>query len=228
LTRSGYAAWIQDDTRGARGIRDNGDQRHEAGGADLDPWFLHVAGDMLAWRYGEQIVVHDLGPDAPGTREPGPLMRIGDVFFDAAQPPQSGWQIYARVAGGRRVALGAPWSFGWSSSFADGLDALLVSGSFVAVRDTSYSTGSPGPGEVRVFDLARGTQRTLCRAEVGVGAFILTEAGRVACVTSIPFVNRIESEGVVLDQGRGVDGLARRGDRLVWLHDGVERSAPLP
>jgi hypothetical protein len=150
-------------------------------------------------------------------------MGIGQIRFDAAA------KLYARGPGGRRMQLGRPWSFGWSSSIADGLDAIVVNGTTVAVRDTSYSTGSPGPGELRVFDLARNTVRTLCRASLGVGEFVLTEAGRVACVTSIPFINRIESEGVVLDEGgRGVHGLTRRGDRLVWYHDGVERTAPLP
>src|SRR5918997_49491 len=141
-------------TAAARSIGDNGDQTHEGGGPDLDPWFLHVAGDALAWRYQDgRIVAHDLGPSAPGRRRPGPLMRIGEIRFEAAA------KLYARGPGGRRMQLGRPWSFGWSSSFADGLDAIVVNGTTVAVRDTSYSTGSPGPGELRVFDLARNTVR---------------------------------------------------------------------
>jgi hypothetical protein len=49
-------------------------------------------------------------------------------------------------------------------------------------------------------------------------------------LTSPDATFEIRSDGTVLDRGEGidVDSLARRGDRLVWVHDGVERTAPLP
>jgi hypothetical protein len=134
------------------------------------------------------------------------------------------------------MRLGAPTTACLSSSGCSGIDALQVANPFVAVRDAFYSAGDSG-GEIRVYDLARRSRRVLCHTSGlrgGVGSFVLTGTGRVACALVDDYADRsttqIRAENTVLDQGAGIDAdsLARRGDRLVWLHDGVERSAALP
>jgi hypothetical protein len=173
LNRSGLAVFYARTAVGWE-LRGNGDELYECLGDD--PRFLHLAGGAIACRTARYIGLHDLGDDTSATPRPGRLMTIGDVRFDADRS-----HVYAGLAGRRRMRLGDLSSWGWSSSAAGGIDALIVRGHFVAVREFSYYTGSPGAGEVRVYDLARRTRRTACQAEFGVGDFTLTEAGAVTC-----------------------------------------------
>ena len=57
---------------------------------------------------------------------------------------------------------------------------------------------------------------------------MLTETGRTVCLDFVNGTLRVVAEGVVLDEGRKIAALQRRGDRVYWTNDGVERSAPLP
>jgi hypothetical protein len=164
----------------------------------------------------------------------GTLLRVGDLRFAVRRGRL--WLRGPLGARGRRTLLGLPISACSSSSGCAGIDALQVAGRFVAVRERSHAAGESG-GEIRVYDLARDRKRATCRSHGrhgGVGSFVLTDTGRVACAligdTSDASRDQIRAEGVVLDQGSGIDieSLVRRGDRLVWLYDRAERSAPLP
>ena len=57
---------------------------------------------------------------------------------------------------------------------------------------------------------------------------MLTETGRTVCLDFVNGTLRVVAEGVVLDEGPKIAALQRRGDRVYWTNDGVERSAPLP
>ena len=80
---------------------------------------------------------------------------------------------------------------------------------------------------VIVHDLRTGISATVCGYDVE--RYVITDAGKVACGGHDDSA-WISVEGLVIDEGPGVDpsSLTRRGDTLVWLHDGVERTAPLP
>jgi hypothetical protein len=85
-------------------------------------------------------------------------------------------------------------------------------------------------GAVTVTDLRSRARRTTCRAEQ-VGDYVVVEDGAVACLVEVgdfPYTQEIRSEGALLDSGTGMSRLRRRGGEIVWLHDGAERTAPLP
>lgn len=84
-----------------------------------------------------------------------------------------------------------------------------------------------GLGAVTVTDLRRRTRRTTCSSD-RVGEYVVTGDGAVACLVEVGDALEIRSEGELLDAGTGISGVHRRGEQLVWLHDGAERTAPLP
>jgi hypothetical protein len=195
---------------------------------DIDPSVLGLAGNSVAYRQADTF---RLAPFDDTEVSDGTLLRVGDMRFTVRRD-----RLWLHARSARRAMLGDPSGACLSSSGCSGIDALQVAGRFVAVRDRSYHSGDSS-GEIRIYDVARGSKRTTCRTQGlhgGLGSFVLTDAGSVACAVSYyspdPPEVQIRSEGVVLDRGLGIDdeSLVRRGDRLVWLHDGVERSAPLP
>jgi hypothetical protein len=202
---------------------------------DIDPSVLGLAAISIAYKQGDTFRLAALW-EAEATD--GPLLRVGEVRFTVVHRRFGVWPRVSAGLGvnGREMRLGAPTTACLSSSGCSGIDALQVANPFVAVRDAFYSAGDSG-GEIRVYDLARRSRRVLCHTSGlrgGVGSFVLTGTGRVACALVDDYADRsttqIRAENTVLDQGAGIDAdsLARRGDRLVWLHDGVERSAALP
>jgi hypothetical protein len=208
--------------------------RQYANAPDIDPSVLGLAAVSVAYEQGDTFRLAAL-EEAEVTD--GTLLRVGDVRFTAVHRRFGVWRrLLARPGvNGTAMSLGAPTSACVSSSGCSGIDALQVAGRFVAVRDRFYSSGDSG-GEIRVYDLARHRRRDICRTpgvSGDVGSFVLTDTGKVACVVldyGIVSTAQVRAEGAVLDQGAGIDAdsLVRRGDRLVWLNDGVARSAPLP
>jgi hypothetical protein len=202
---------------------------------DIVPSVLGLAAISIAYKQGDTFRLAALW-ETEATD--GPLLRVGEVRFTVVHRRSGVWpRLSARLgAHGREMWLGAPTTACLSSSGCSGIEALQVAGAFVAVHDGFHRAGDSG-GEIRVYDLARRRRRVLCHTSGlrgGVGSFVLTATGRVACALVDDYADRstteIRAENTVLDQGAciDVDSLARRGDRLVWLHDGVERSAPLP
>jgi hypothetical protein len=196
---------------------------------DIDPSVLGLAGMSVAYRQGDTFRI---APFEETNVSDGTLLRLDDLRFTVRRGRL--WLHAGPGADRRTVLLGDPISACVSSSGCAGIDALQVAGRFVAVRDRFYDTGESG-GEIRVYDLVRHRTRTACRSPGrfgSVGSLVLTDTGLVACVLVDDLADRhaVRAEGVVLDRGPGIDAesLMRRSDRLVWLHDGVERSAPLP
>jgi hypothetical protein len=202
-----------------------------ASAPDIDPSVLGLAGISVAFLQGETF---RLAPFDEAKVTDGTLLRVGDVRFTVRRGRL--WLHAPPGAERRRLPLGYPMSACLSSSGCEGIDALQVTDRFVAIRDRFYATGESG-GQIRVYDVARGRRRTTCRSRGlhgDVGSFVLTDTGLVACalegVSADATEDQIRAEGVVLDQGPGidVDSRMRRGDRLFWFHDGLEQSAPLP
>jgi hypothetical protein len=203
-----------------------------ASGVDIDPRFLAFAGSTVAWRRGPTYELSAL-EDAIGL-PPGRLFRIGRLRVEAREV-RSRYSISTRLwairPGRRPLRLGEPKSVCVSSSGCSGISALQVAGRYLATVDMSYGVGG-SYDDVKVYDLRHGTRRRECDFDLGgVYAFVLTDAGGLACAVDIDFKQRqIVSGGAVIDEGEGIDlwSLRRDGDRLVWLHDGAGRSAPLP
>jgi hypothetical protein len=231
LYPQGVAAWI---ARRPDGRQDLGstDDTPFIGGGGVEPRSVRLAADVIAYRRGngiEDIVLDSVHP-VPDSR----LGRLGRVVVALRR----GDLVTARLAGGiRRVELGRTMSQCFSSSGCGGVDRVEVRGRFAAGRETSLDfANSYYEGHITVGDLRSGARRAACRS-FRVQSFVVTGAGAVACALEPaldgnrrPGTPRIVAEDEVLDKGPGIDlsSLRRRGGELVWLHDGAERTAPLP
>jgi hypothetical protein len=232
LARSGIAAYIADfGPQGDRVVQDT-DGGIYARGARLDPAFLRLAGSTVAWRVGS---TYEFSALEERQSPPGTLLVLDRVRVEAIV---SAHRTELRARYGRRptVPLGEPKSVCGSSSGCSGIDALQSVGHFLAARYFATSLNDVS-GRLTIHDLRTGQDRILCRRVYSgyVRAFVLTGRGTAACTVSLngvgaPQVHEIRAEGRLLDRGPGIDpdSLHRRGDRLVWLNDSVERTAPSP
>ena len=223
LYRSGIAAYA---ARSSSGWVEVGSTMAAwgANGADIAPGFVAMSGYVLAWRRagGLEVQVEDGYPALPRR----PLLR-GRVTV--AVDGES--ELRARLRGRRSVALGEATSACISPSGCGGVDRLQFAGDHVAARwGRANHVAQQYAGEVTLADLRKRSRRTTCRSS-RVHEYVLTDGGAVACLVDVgdfPFSQEIRSEGAVLDAGIEITGLRRRGEELVWLHDGAERTAPLP
>lgn len=186
---------------------------------------IGVKGGINGYRVGRDVTLFDAEADAgPIARlaSSGTIMRVGDVRITVDD-----FTVSARQGKGPSFVLGRPQRLD-SCDYRGG----CVGWSYVSVYDDRILQSQYDLighwGITTAFALATGQPREVCAGDPH--SRVTTESGRVACGQSGRTANEIVSEGVVLDAGPGVDptSLARRGDELVWLHDGAERTAPLP
>jgi hypothetical protein len=192
-----------------------------ADGPDISPGFVAMAAYVLAWRRGGGLEVQfeDGYPALPSR----PLLR-GRITVGV----HDGHWLRAHLRGRHPVGLGEATTPCISSSGCSGIDRLQFAGDNVAARRWDADpVADQWEGAVTVTDLRRRTRRTTCRSD-RVGEYVVTGDGAVACLVEVDDTLEIRSEGAVLDAGTGISDLRRRGDDLVWLHDGAERTAPLP
>jgi hypothetical protein len=223
LYRSGIAAYAArapgghvaiNTTAGAWGFEGN----------DISPGYVAMAGYVLAWRRsdGLEVQFEDGYPAWPAR----PLLR-GRVTVDV----NDGSWLRARLRGRRPVALGEAASPCISSSGCSGVNRIQIAGRFAAARSWDADpVAEQYVGAVTVADLRTRSRRTTCRSEQ-VHEYVLTDDGAMACLVNtgeFPHSQEIRSEGEVLYAGTGISDLHRRGEELVWLHGGTERTAPLP
>jgi hypothetical protein len=197
---------------------------------NVDPASLVLAGATIAWRAGgEAIQVRQL--DFFKSRKTIPFLRVGDVRLTMRASV-----LYAQVGGSPARKLGYGLGQCESSSGCAGVAMVQAAGRFLAVGEASIDFDGDRRA-LAVRDLQRGTTRTACDPGRSAtyfwgtyGALVLTDRGAIACGMTVRGIPRIQSENTVLDEGAGLDSetLVRRGDQLVWTHNGVERTAPLP
>ena len=201
-----------------------------ARGFDIDPRVLRYAGWVIAYRRtsGYELAGTDeLSPAGDGTLARRGRMRLG----------VRGRELWARIGpGGRRLGLGSAIGSCTSPSGCNGVDGVRLQPRFAAARINLYDYGS-SVGWVTVGDPRARERHTTCRA-YAVRSYVLFADGAVACAViqragpgeAYDARRQVLGEGAVLDEGPGIalDSLRRRGDELVWRHDGAERTAPLP
>ena len=231
LTAGGVAAYIARLPTGEYEVGAPALTFEAARGRDIDPRYLRIAGNVLAWREGRAFGVVWLpeGPAAPARV----LASNRTVVLEAR-----GFELLARRhGGGRRVPLGNAICDCISSSGNAGVTTVAVAGRFAAARYAS-SAFREGRSEDRitVADTTEASTRETC-VSGGIRSFLVTAEGGVACAVEAEFdtsirrrTRQIRSEDAVIDEGPGIDlrSLHRRGAEIVWRHDGAERTAPLP
>ncbi|MDA0181001.1 hypothetical protein OJ997_11900 [Solirubrobacter phytolaccae] len=204
----------------AGGLGLYGTDHVEYGARGADPRFLWLKGHVLGTLVDGVHTLQGLDDDSPSAAN-GTLFTQGKIRIDVR-----GQQLTARHGSEPPVALGEGMgSCSSSPSGCGGIQTLrFAADRFVA---TWYVNADPygQPRAFTVHDLETRTQREPCPRVVSV---VFTEAGRVACVVVVRNTLQVVSEGVVLDEGLKLAALERRGDRIHWTNDGVERSAPLP
>lgn len=223
LYRSGIAAYAAR-TPGGRVIINTTAGAWGADGPDISPGFVAMSGYVLAWWRdgGLEVQLEDGYPALP--RRP---LRRGRITVGT--DGEDG--LRARLRGRRPVRLGEAMFPCISPGGCSGVDRLQLAGDHVAARYRSADhINQQYEGLLMVADLRARTCRTACRSSE-VHEYVLTDDGAIDCLVDAgesPFTQEVRSEGAVLDAGTGISDLRRRGDDLVWLHDGAERSAPLP
>lgn len=190
-----------------------------ATGPDIDPSFIGLGGGVLAWSTGGLVHLQSI---ARGTQR-RLLLRRGDVRIVMGSRG-----VVAQLDGRRAVTLDAPLQpcdMGPGSCY--GIDQLLLAGRFVATRYVDANLGGQ-PALLTVVDLESGRSGHPCPGHVE--SFVVTETGAAACGQPTADGGKIVSNGAVVDEGPGVasGSLRRRGDLLVWLDGGQERTAPIP
>lgn len=213
---TGIAAYIAESLRGGQVLEDTAGWDY----GSVSTTSLAFRGTVLALRGDDGYGLVGLDTES----EPAPngrLLTEGRIRIDV-----HGDQLFARRGGERPLDLGQALTDCLSPEGCFGVARLhLRSDRFVATRYISASMGGQ-PDRFTIYDLDTRRSRQPCS---NVAAVVLTDAGRIAC-GQWGASSRILSEGTVLDDGPDVDpySLHRRGDQLVWLRGGVERTAPLP
>ncbi len=184
---------------------------------------LGLKGTILAYRVGSVVTMIDTWSDADSFQQAtnGTVLRVGDIRFAVDVGGVS-----VRRGGGKPIAIGGPVLHNCRTrSDCSGWRTITVAGGRVVLP--GIDLGANGTN-VTVHDLSAGTSRVVCAPDVK--SSVITDTGKVACGLWDIKGKQIVSEGVVLDSGPSVDpaSLVRRGDELVWLSGGVERTAPIP
>ena len=168
-----------------------------------------------AYRFQDRVA--EESPTAPD----GTLLRRGAVRISVRNVSR----LVGQRTGGKPVDLGEALVECVSSSGCSGITWLELAGDRYAATIYTDATGGGQPIDLTIFDLATGKSRRPCNDPSG---YVLTETGRTVCLDYVNGTLRVVAEGVVLDEGPKIAALQRRGDRVYWTNDGVERSAPLP
>ena len=222
--RSGVAAYASQDPSGRVEINTT-DGAWGAEGADIDPGFVGLAGSVLAWRRAGGIEMQDEGLElAPFAQT---VLR-GRITIEVDHYSE----LRAHLGNRRPVALGDAATPCISSSGCSGVNRIQIAGDHVAARDWQADpVASQYAGAVTVADLRGRTRRVTCRSQE-VHEYVVTEEGAVACLIDAgeppSSTQEVRSENAVLDSGTGISALRRLGGEIVWRHDGIERTAPLP
>jgi hypothetical protein len=223
LTDGGVAAYIARRRDGELEVGSTGFD-FTVHGPGFDPRHLRIAGRLIAWRsdgaYGAGAFT--TGPAAGR----GPIGSNRTVVLEARRD-----ELIARPSDGfgGAVRIGRVACECISSSGGSGVDDVRLAGPLAAARFSAadFRSGTDR-GHVVLADTRTGDRRETCAGEA-VGSYVVTSIGGLACAVSGD-VRQIRSGGAVIDEGRGIDlrSLRRRGEQIVWRHDGAERTAPLP
>jgi hypothetical protein len=201
----------------------------------IDPASLGLARELIAYRYGDTYHLAHAGYEGDAIAARRTLIREGSLRIEAV-PRRWRSSLLVAHSGAQRRRLGEATNPCISPSGCAGVDALQIAGRFVAVRIRS-SNPDYSAGAVTVHGLDAGRGRRDCAGRGSVGDFVVTEAGALACAVTPwdpdnpgPLVPEIRAGGAIIARAEGIDirSLHRRGDELVWLEDGAERTAPLP
>jgi hypothetical protein len=205
----------------------NGYVRYES--RAIDPASVRLAAGTIAWREGPLLQLRHLVED--DLRERVALTRFGDVRLTVGRRA-----LYAQRGDGPRIKLASALNECESSSGCGGSTSMQLAGAYLA---TVYLDAGAGESQswIVLNNLAGGKVVSVCELgyESGltpneIGSYVVTDTGGVACATESAGRRQIRTATATLDEGPGIDttSLTRRGDQLVWLHDGVEKTAPLP
>ena len=204
---------------GTLGLFDTTGEEFDARGAH--PSVLGQQGQVLMTGVGSAYRFQDRVAEESPTAPDGTLLRRGAVRISVRNVSR----LVAQRTGGAPVELGEALVECVSSSGCSGISGLELAGDRYAATSDTDATGGGQPVELTIFDLATGRSRRPCNDPRG---YVLTETGRTVCLDYVNGTLRVVAEGVVLDEGPKIAALQRRGDRVYWTNDGVERSAPLP
>jgi hypothetical protein len=177
----------------------------------------------LGYSAGGEVEFYSAGGDESFPNRPatdGTLLTAEGVRFYV-----SAHGMRVRRDGGRWVNIaGRPVGDANTPSSAEGWAPMRVAKDKLVVP--FYDRGG---GFVWRYDLITGERTDACPTGT-VQRHVITEAGKVACTTYVEQGVQVVSENVTVDSGPSIDprSLVRRGDLLVWLNGGAERTAPIP
>jgi hypothetical protein len=184
---------------------------------------IGLRGTTFVYRVGTQVIATQIKDVLDRRATDGTLLQIGGVRLDVKRG-----KLRARSGNGPGMSIDGQ-ATGWrctSQTDCAGWGTIQVVGSRVVVPDTSLG----GNGTlVTAYDLLAGRSTKPCAGDAR--SIVVTDTAKVACGQWAPDGERqIVIEGVVLDSGPGVYiySLTRRGDQLVWVNGGVEKTAPIP
>jgi hypothetical protein len=225
IARTGLTAYIATSAGGRRRVGVLGGYSVDPG-ASADPRFLAVAGGIVAYRDASGVHVFDSHRSSPR----GTLVDDHGIRLIGART------LFLRAGRSAPVPIGSAAPAACGSHGCRGVDLVQIAGTFAGVRFLDQDAGYDATS-LTVHDTASRRASQPCRPpDPGrdyydrVVAFVLVATGAVACARVVAGTPQILSGGVVADSGAGIDlwSLARRGNQIVWRHDGQERSAPLP
>jgi hypothetical protein len=185
---------------------------------------IGLKGEVVGYRVGNvvKLFVATALTSASRAAQDGTLLTFGGARLDVTRRA-----LRYRGPGGSAFAIGGyPSTYDCDTPEAcRGWDTFHLYDNRVVVVDNDFNT------DVTAYDSHTGARTVLCPGLVM--AYVVTDTGKVACGQfhgGDPVPSDIVSEGVVIDTGSGISpgSLTRRGDQLVWLNDGVERTAPIP
>ena len=220
FTARGFATYLAHRIpAGELGLFDTTGEEFNARGAD--PAVLGQRGQVLMTRVGSAYRFQNRVAEESPTAPDGTLLRRGRVRISV----RNASRLVGQRSGGPRVELGEALVECVSSSGCSGITSLELAGGRYAATVATDASGGGQPADLTVFDLATGRQRRPCADPRG---HVLSPTGRTVCLDYVNGTLRVVADGVVLDEGPKIAALQRRGDRVYWTNDGVERSAPLP